>query len=136
MESEIKKYPIEKYGMVPNHSFLQEMSSCSVATIPEGFYNNADKGSIIMKRSPSFSFFKEGVVLDDSIGPTEHIKSDLVIYATGFKGDQKLKNIFESPKFQDLITGSYNEIVPLYRFCASNFSFPVFFLCKLLIFIN
>ncbi|XP_057249125.1 probable flavin-containing monooxygenase 1 [Beta vulgaris subsp. vulgaris] len=118
VESEIKKkYPIEKYGMVPNHSFLQEMSSCSVATIPEGFYNNADKGSIIMKRSPSFSFFKEGIVLDDSIGPTEHIKSDLVIYATGFKGDQKLKNIFESPKFQDLITGSYNEIVPLYRHC-------------------
>ncbi|XP_048493116.1 probable flavin-containing monooxygenase 1 [Beta vulgaris subsp. vulgaris] len=69
------------------------------------------------KRSPTFSFFKEGVILDDSVGPMEPIKSDLIIFAPGFKGDQKLKDVFESPIFQDYIFGTSNKTVPLYREC-------------------
>lgn len=48
----------------------------------------------------------------------EPIKSDLIIFATGFKGDQKLKDVFESPIFQDYIFGTSNKTVPLYRFVS------------------
>ncbi|KMT01258.1 hypothetical protein BVRB_9g212760 [Beta vulgaris subsp. vulgaris] len=118
VESDIKKkHQLEKFGMVPEHSFLQEMNSCLISTVPQGFYDNAEKGSIILKRSPTFTFCNEGVLLDDRVGTKEPIKSDLVIFATGFRGDQKLKDIFASPKFQDYIFGSSNNAVPLYREC-------------------
>ncbi|XP_021723588.1 probable flavin-containing monooxygenase 1 [Chenopodium quinoa] len=120
VEREIKKkQPLEKFDMVPDYNFLQEMNSCMIVRTPKGFYNNVEKGSIDLKRSTNFSFYKEGVVLDDSsVGhPTQLIKSDLVIFANGFKGDQKLKDIFASPKFQECITDSFNETAPLYREC-------------------
>ncbi|CAO2813658.1 unnamed protein product [Amaranthus hypochondriacus] len=116
VESDIKrKHPLKKLGLVPNHSFLLEMSSCGFSTISKGFYENIEKGSIILKKSPTISFFKEGVVLND--GSNEFVKSDLVILATGFNGDQKLKHIFQSQQFQDYIFGSSNATVPLYREC-------------------
>ncbi|KNA24746.1 hypothetical protein SOVF_013120 [Spinacia oleracea] len=122
VENDIKKkQPIEKYDMVPDHSFLQEMSSCSVATVPAGFYENVEKGSIVLKRSKTFTFYKEGVLLDNNSTTHDHmeaIKCDLVIFATGFKGDQKLKDIFASPGFQDCIFGSPSNTLPLYRECV------------------
>ncbi|CAO2814764.1 unnamed protein product [Amaranthus hypochondriacus] len=113
-----KKHPLKKYGMVPDHSFLQEMNTCTFATIPEGFYENVEKGSIILKRAPSFSFFNKGVVIEDSsMGYKEYIKTDLVILATGFKGEQKLKHIFESQFFQDCLFGPSQDTIHLYREC-------------------
>ncbi|KAL2936891.1 putative flavin-containing monooxygenase 1, partial [Bienertia sinuspersici] len=113
-----KKLNLKKYGMVPQHSFLQSMNSCKIAIVPEGFYDNVEKGSIVLKKSPTFSFRKEGVLLDDqSVATKDPIKSDLIILATGFKGDQKLKDIFVSSKFQDYIIGSSDKVVPLYRQC-------------------
>ncbi|KAL2936875.1 putative flavin-containing monooxygenase 1 [Bienertia sinuspersici] len=119
VESDIKKkHNLEKFGMVPQHSFLQEVNSCLISTVPEGFYDNAEKGSIVLKKSPTFSFCKEGVLLDDqSVATKIPIKSELVILATGFKGDQKLKDIFVSSKFQDHVIGSSDKTVPLYREC-------------------
>ncbi|XP_021867287.2 probable flavin-containing monooxygenase 1 [Spinacia oleracea] len=115
VESDIKKkHSLKKIGMVPEHSFLQAMNSCSVVTAPVGFYDNVEKGSIMLKRSQTFSFHKEGVLLRDSIGP---IKSDLVIYATGFEGDKKLRDIFLSSEFQKYLTGSFNDTAPLFREC-------------------
>nr|XP_016454963.1 PREDICTED: probable flavin-containing monooxygenase 1 [Nicotiana tabacum] len=32
--------------MVPDHSFLSELSSCSVSKVPEGFYDRVEEGSI------------------------------------------------------------------------------------------
>uniref|UniRef100_A0A803LG39 Flavin-containing monooxygenase n=1 Tax=Chenopodium quinoa TaxID=63459 RepID=A0A803LG39_CHEQI len=118
VESDIKKkHRLKKFDMVPDHSFLQEMNSCLISTVPEGFYDNAEKGSIVLKRSQTFSFCKDGVLLDNHAKTKEPIKCDLVILATGYKGDQKLKDIFSSPKFQDYIIGSSNKTVPLYREC-------------------
>ncbi|KAL0427332.1 UNVERIFIED_CONTAM: putative flavin-containing monooxygenase 1 [Sesamum latifolium] len=59
-----------------------------------------------------FSFCKEGLILD---GEDDPVKADIVIYATGYKGDEKLKNIFSSPTFQDFIAGSPTSTIPLYR---------------------
>lgn len=114
MESYItKKLGLAKYGMVPEHSFLQEISSCLISTVPEKFYDRVQEGSIILKKSPSsFSFCQEGILVEGESSP---VKTDLVILATGYSGDKKLKDIFVSPTFQDYIAGSPNATLPLYR---------------------
>ncbi|WMV13324.1 hypothetical protein MTR67_006709 [Solanum verrucosum] len=116
VESYIKhKNRLAKYGMVPEHSFL---SSCSVAVVPEGFYDRVEEGSIkLIKKAECLGFSKEGIVLE---GQAKTIKSELVILATGFKGIDKLKHIFESTKYQEFIAGSDDSAtvtVPLYREC-------------------
>ncbi|GMP60330.1 hypothetical protein CsSME_00023235 [Camellia sinensis var. sinensis] len=64
------------------------------------YKTKVEEGSIVLKKSQSMSFCSE----------------DLVILATGFKGDEKLKNMFTSPTFQKFIKGPTTTQVPLYRF--------------------
>lgn len=114
MESYIKrKLQLEKFGMVPKHSFLTEMNSCLISSVPENFYKRVEEGSINLKKAQSFSFNKEGVLLDSD--KVELVKADLVILATGFKGVDKLKDIFLSPTFRTHISGRPENAVPLYR---------------------
>ncbi|TYI88262.1 hypothetical protein E1A91_D04G196100v1 [Gossypium mustelinum] len=115
VESDIKKkLRLEKHGMVPTHSFLKEISSCLISTVPEKFYDKVENGEIKLKKAPSFSFCNNGVLVE---GETSPIEADLVILATGFKGEKKLKHIFMSQTFQDYITGSPDAALPLYREC-------------------
>ncbi|XP_020585633.1 LOW QUALITY PROTEIN: probable flavin-containing monooxygenase 1 [Phalaenopsis equestris] len=115
VESYIKKItPIEKYGMVPDHSFFEAASSILVAILPEKFYERVNNKSILLKHSKKFEFCQDGVILE---GESVPIKADLVIFATGYKGDQKLRNIFKSPSIQEIVTGSSENTVPLYREC-------------------
>ncbi|KAF3625173.1 putative flavin-containing monooxygenase 1-like [Capsicum annuum] len=96
--------------------FLNDLSSCSLAVVPEGFYDRVEEGSIkLIKKAENFGFSKEGIVFE---GQAEPVKFDLVILATGFKGIDKLKHIFESPNYQEFIAGSDDSTtVPLYREC-------------------
>lgn len=115
VESGIKhKLQLKKHGMVPRHSFQQSLHSCTIAIVPDGFYDNVDKGSIVIKKSPTFCFNKEGLLLE---GDPKPLKTDLVIFATGFNGQKKLGDIFASSKFRDYITGSSDKALPLYREC-------------------
>ncbi|KAM3376731.1 hypothetical protein P3S68_009144 [Capsicum galapagoense] len=117
VESYIKyKHKLAKHGTVPEHSFLNDLSSCSLAVVPEGFYDRVEEGSIkLIKKAENFGFSKEGIVFE---GQAEPVKFDLVILATGFKGIDKLKHIFESPNYQEFIAGSDDSTtVPLYREC-------------------
>ena len=113
----MKKHRLSKYGLVPDQSFLQDMSSCLFATLPEKLYEKVDEGSIILKKSPSFVFCEEGIMIK---GETKPIPSDLVILATGYRGDQKLKEIFTSSTLRDYMT-FHDPAVPMYRFvvCSS-----------------
>ncbi|CAK7338540.1 unnamed protein product [Dovyalis caffra] len=104
--------PLKKYGMLPKFRFLEDLSSCSFAMLPGKFYDRVEEGSIIIENSQRFSFFREGLIID---GDTRPLETDVVIFATGFKGDEKLRNIFESPVFQNYIMGSSTAIVSLYR---------------------
>ncbi|MCL7042345.1 hypothetical protein MKW94_021031 [Papaver nudicaule] len=118
VESYIKsKFPLKKYNLIPEHSFLQEIASCSIPTVPDRFYDLVEEGSIILKKSNEFGFNKDGLVFKDDDDATAPLEIDVVILCTGYKGDEKLKNIFKSPKFQSYIMGSSNSTVPLYREC-------------------
>ncbi|XP_038722705.1 probable flavin-containing monooxygenase 1 [Tripterygium wilfordii] len=115
VESHIKrKLQLAKFGMVPRHSFLRELNSCQTTLVPEKFYDRVEEGSIVLKKAPSFGFCKEGIIVD---GENTPIKTDLVILATGYKGEEKLKDILVNQAFKDSILGSPKETVPLYREC-------------------
>ncbi|KAL6586221.1 hypothetical protein OROMI_002865 [Orobanche minor] len=106
------KLPLKKYDMVPKESFVQEASSCQIFFLPENFYDRVEDGSIVFRKSSQFRFCREGLILDGEDGP---LKADLIIFATGYRGDEKLKNIFACPTFQNWIAGSPTSIIPLYR---------------------
>ena len=104
--------PMKKYDMVPDHSLFEALATCLVAIEPKGFYKRLEEGSIVLKKSKSFSFCKEGVLVEGESSP---IKSDIVIFGTGFKGDQKIKDMFTSEYFRSIAVGSTSTTVPLYR---------------------
>nr|WMB80869.1 FMO-ctr33225 [Lamium galeobdolon] len=108
------KLPLQKYGMVPKESFVAGASACQIFFLPdENFYDKVEDGSIVLKKSQQFRFCKHGLIIDgDDKNP---INADIVIFATGYKGDEKLKNIFTSLTFQNYIAGSPTSTVPLYR---------------------
>ncbi|XVE67296.1 hypothetical protein DITRI_Ditri08aG0149300 [Diplodiscus trichospermus] len=104
VETDVKrKLRLAKHGMVPTHGFLQEISSCLISIVPEKFYDNVEEGKIKLKKAPCFSFCNNGVLVE---GETTPIEADVVILATGFNGEKKLKDIFVSQTFQDSMTGS------------------------------
>ncbi|CAK9311746.1 unnamed protein product [Citrullus colocynthis] len=107
------KVKLAKYGMVPEQSFLQDISSCIFAGLPDKFYDKVDEGSIILKKSPSFTFCEEGVIIE---GESKPVRSDLVILATEYRGDLKLRDIFASSTFRDY-TMFGDLAVPMYRHC-------------------
>ncbi|GAV73909.1 FMO-like domain-containing protein [Cephalotus follicularis] len=107
------KLTLKEYGMIPKYSFLEYISSCQIAMLPDRFYDKVEEGSIILKKPQphNFSFSKDGLIVDEKTTPLE---SDVVIFATGYKGDEKLKNIFEFPFFKECIAGPKAKN-PLYR---------------------
>lgn len=116
VESNVKyRHKIQKYDMVPDHSFHEGLTSCAIAISPQGFYQSVERGEIKLNKVQSFSFYEEGIVLEN--GKEKRIGADLIIFATGFKGDQKLKDMFGSLKFQDYLMGSPESSLPLYRQC-------------------
>ncbi|CAN1276115.1 Probable flavin-containing monooxygenase 1 [Linum perenne] len=111
-------HQLVKHGMVPNHSFLQEVSSCLISSVPDKFYDRVDEGSIKLTKAPTFGFCKEGIVAQGN-HDQQHttFDADLVILATGFKGEKKLQDVFGSKRFREIIVGSTDTAVPLYRNC-------------------
>ncbi|XP_072068171.1 probable flavin-containing monooxygenase 1 isoform X4 [Arachis hypogaea] len=106
------RLPMKKYGLVPSYSILQGISSCRIGVLAENFYDKLKEGSILIKKSQSFGFCKEGLLINGEAKPLE---TDIVILATGYKGDEKLQSIFKSHVFQKYIIGSKSSSVPLYR---------------------
>ncbi|GFP98930.1 probable flavin-containing monooxygenase 1 [Phtheirospermum japonicum] len=93
-------------------SVVATMLSPLLFFLPENFYDKVEDGSIVFEKSQKVSFCREGLILDGEESP---LKADIVILATGYKGDEKLKNIFASTTFQNWIEGSPTSIIPLYR---------------------
>ncbi|CAM0870594.1 unnamed protein product [Alopecurus aequalis] len=106
--------PMKKYDMVPDHSLSEALVACVVAIAPKDHYKRLEEGSIVLRKSKTFSFCKEGVLLEGESSPT---KSDIVIFGTGYKGDQKINDMFKSEYFRSIAVGSTSTTVPLYREC-------------------
>lgn len=105
------KLPLEKYGLKPDHPFVEDYASCQMAILPENFFSEADKGKIAIKRSASKWWFCEGgVQFEDGT----KLDADVVVLATGFDGKQKLKSIFPDP-FRSLLEFP-SGMMPLYRY--------------------
>ncbi|KAL3532247.1 hypothetical protein ACH5RR_005768 [Cinchona calisaya] len=103
---------LEEDKMIPPHGFLQDMYSCQILMLPPNFYDRVVEGSNVLKKSKSIGFCREGLIID---GEDQPLKADIVILATGYRGDQKLKNIFTSPIFQNYILGPSSSTISLYR---------------------
>ncbi|KAL3532248.1 hypothetical protein ACH5RR_005769 [Cinchona calisaya] len=113
VESYIRwKLPLKKYKMIPAQGFLQDMSSCQILTLSPNFYDKVEEGSIVLKKSKSIGFCREGLIID---GEAQPLKADVVILTTGYRGDQKLKNMFTSPTFQNYMLGPSSSTMSLYR---------------------
>lgn len=104
------KLPLDKYGLRPDHPFVEDYASCQMAILPERFFREADEGKIQFKRSASKWWFWEGGVEfeDNTI-----LEADVVILATGFDGKKKLKTILPDP-FRSLLEFP-SGMMPLYR---------------------
>lgn len=104
--------PLSKYDMVPQHSISKDVSSGLVNHMPNAhnFFDAIEKGSIKLKKSPSFEFYEKGIFFGDD---NTRIEADVVIFATGFDGVQKLASMFESKTFYHNIADPTR--VPLYR---------------------
>ncbi|CAN1770726.1 Probable flavin-containing monooxygenase 1 [Linum perenne] len=74
--------------------------------VPDKFYDRVDEGSIKLTKAPTFGFCKEGIVAQGN-HDQQHttFDADLVILATGFKGEKKLQDVFGSKRFREIIVG-------------------------------
>ncbi|KAL0324871.1 UNVERIFIED_CONTAM: putative flavin-containing monooxygenase 1 [Sesamum radiatum] len=106
-------YPLKEHDMVPDHSFLRQIRSCMLMVLPKNFYERVKEGSLVLKKSGALGFYENGLVLASEI-ETVHLETDVVIFATGYKSDEKISNIFTSLQFRKCITASS---APFYREC-------------------
>ncbi|XP_028202882.1 putative flavin-containing monooxygenase 2 [Glycine soja] len=105
----LRKLPLEKYELKPEHPFEEDYASCQMAIVPENFFSEADKGKIVFKRASNWSFWSGGIEFEDN----SKLEADVVVLATGFDGKKKLKSILPRPfcSLLDYPSG----LMPLYR---------------------
>ncbi|KAG5243570.1 hypothetical protein OIU78_002673 [Salix suchowensis] len=106
----LHKLPLQKYGLKPDHPFIEDYASCQMAIMPDNFFSEADKGKIVFKRASNWWFNKEGLEFEDKT----KVEADVVIFATGFDGKRKLKDILPDP-FCSLLEDAHSGVMPLYR---------------------
>ncbi|XP_057544417.1 probable flavin-containing monooxygenase 1 [Amaranthus tricolor] len=102
------RLPYEKYGLKPDHPFLEDYASCQMAILPENFFDEADEGRIKFKKASKWWFYENGIQFDDNT----KLEADIVICATGYDGKKKLEAIL--PQFFSSFL-DYNGVMPLYR---------------------
>ena len=97
---------MRKHDMVPDHSFFEGLVACVAAIAPKDHYKNLEEGSIVLKKSKTFSFCEEGVHFEGECTP---VKSDIVIFGTGFNSNQNIKSMFTSNYLSSALNyfGSY-----------------------------
>ncbi|GLT74198.1 hypothetical protein SLA2020_460090 [Shorea laevis] len=103
------KLPLVKYGLKPEHPFEEDYASCQMAILPENFFPEANKGKIQFKRASKWWFWSGGLEFEDKT----RLEADVVLLATGFDGEKKLRSILPEP-FSSLIVDS-SGLMPLYR---------------------
>lgn len=114
-------YPLKEHDMIPDHSFLKQIYSCMFMILPENFYDRVKEKSLILRKSRVLGLYKRGLVLvRDNV--VTRLKTDIIIFATGYKSDEKIANLFSSIKFKKCIMGSST---PFYRYISYNYLYIV-----------
>jgi len=113
---------MKKHGMVPDHSLFHALAAAFICVSPKDHYKRLEEGSIMLKKSKTFSLCKEGVLVEGEPSP---VKSDVAIFGTGFKGDEKIKDMFTSEYFRNVAIGSESTTVPLYRYICIYMFFSI-----------
>ncbi|XAR49163.1 Flavin-containing monooxygenase [Bertholletia excelsa] len=103
------KLPLTKYGLKPDHPFVEDYASCQMAILPENFFSEAEKGRILFKRANNWWFWSGGIEFDDK----SRLEADVVILATGYDGKKKLESFLPEP-FSSLVDDP-SGVMPLYR---------------------
>ncbi|KAJ6302158.1 hypothetical protein OIU77_016281 [Salix suchowensis] len=103
------KLPLVKYGLKPDHPFVEDYASCQMAILPDNFFEEADKGNIQFKRASKWWFWSRGIEFEDKT----KLEADVVVLATGYDGKKKLQDLLPEP-FSSLAVDSTG-IMPLYR---------------------
>eukprot|EP01018_Ginkgo_biloba_P027777 Gb_16794 [translate_table: standard] len=103
------KLPLRKFGLVPNHTFLEEISSCQIASLPDNLFTKVEEGRILFQKSLNWNFSRKGIVLEDK----SEVEADVVVLGTGYDGEKKLKALLPKP-FADVLEES-SGVLPLYR---------------------
>lgn len=111
------KLPLEKYGLKPEHPFEEDYASCQMAIMPKNFFEEAERGKILFKKTSKWWFWSGGVQFEDNT----KLEADVVILNTGFQGKQKLQSLLPHP-FKTLLLDS-SHIIPLYRYQINNLYF-------------
>eukprot|EP00850_Spirogloea_muscicola_P004918 SM000022S07132 [mRNA] locus=s22:171569:175215:+ [translate_table: standard] len=102
-------FPLRKYGLVPEHSFFQDLSACILPQLPDSFFALIEQGSIQLQQSTQWHFTRKGVVL---MGEKE-IEADVVLLCTGYDGASKLKSVLPC-EYRDCLS-TPGECLYLYR---------------------
>ncbi|KAI4320920.1 hypothetical protein MLD38_034353 [Melastoma candidum] len=105
-------YPLRKHEIIPDRSLIEQFRTCTTPLMPEKFFDAVNEGSILLKKSPTFGFCEDGLILEGE--ESNRVSADVVIFATGWEYDKKLTDIFSSEHFRTCIAGSS---APLYRDC-------------------
>ena len=100
---------MEKYGLKPEHPFVEDYASCQMAIMPENFFSEVEKSKILFKKASKWWFCTEGIEFEDNT----KVEADVVILATGFDGKKKIKTILPEP-FCSLLEYP-SGLMPLYR---------------------
>uniref|UniRef100_J3MZW3 Flavin-containing monooxygenase n=1 Tax=Oryza brachyantha TaxID=4533 RepID=J3MZW3_ORYBR len=113
-----KEIPMEEHGMAPEYGLARSFSSCLIGMLPERFYDMVKEGSIVIKKlRGSVTFCDDGLLLDGGVSG-ERVPAELVILATGFRGDEKVRDMFASRRVREIVAGTPDTTVPLYRECV------------------
>ena len=113
---------MQEHGMVPDGSFSQGSLGWRIGTLPEGFYDRVDDGSVALRRCRgSVGFCADGLVVLDDDDDDAVVGADVVILSTGFHIDRPLRDVFASPRFGEMVApddGGAAAVLPLYRQCV------------------
>ncbi|KAI6682321.1 hypothetical protein NL676_036202 [Syzygium grande] len=100
------------------------MSSCQIDMLPDKFYNKMEEGSILIKRSPSFHFCREGLIVrgEDKLIPSDLVPPDIKAIRSSrtFSDLQSFKSTSSLHQLQPfLFTGDSSPDSPAcnYRIC-------------------
>lgn len=90
------KLPLVKYGLKPDHPFVEDYASCQMAILPENFFEEADKGNILFKRASKWWFWSGGIEFEDKT----RLEADVVLLATGYEGKKEAPRFITRTLFQ------------------------------------